>query len=388
MHILAHATPSKGPGGDFQHENSDKTSFRNSILDSLPSRQLGLLARLLRWLKRGLVALGFACAFAAVAIGLTPAALSHPTGLRVALGLVNTVSPIHLEVDNIIAGWQKPLQVHGVRIKEKGTLKRKHRVPGRKQEYGEKQKDRFSGAQAPNGAANSLMQQVSTEVSGKKGIPIQSGDGTTDQDEERSSGTISTGTGTTLISFNRLQTTTSLWSIFCQNPSDVIISDPHFNVTLNPLGNLRIVQTLQDAGLTPMPRGAETRLPPQSSSPQQKPEAAVEGESAAAAAAAIPVVPLSLQRVSEEVPFSGEVRMGNCHVVFTSGRLLAPMGLHDILGDTTHFEILVGSEKIEEEALEEESRAGFVGDKEGETSSLGEWARHTPVVELPEDVGE
>lgn len=71
-------------------------------------------------LCRRLALAAAALAAAAVAI-LAPApyVLSHPAGLRVALGVLNALGPATLHADSVSAGWWQPLVVEGLYIAER-----------------------------------------------------------------------------------------------------------------------------------------------------------------------------------------------------------------------------------------------------------------------------
>ena len=399
-HIAARATPGKNTNGeDSQNEGTSNQGPQKTNL-SVTSPFGSFLINLFRWVSRWIfTALGSLALLVALAIGFTPAILSHPAGLQATLGIVNTMTPLHVEVDYVIAQWQQPLEIHGVRIKEKVTRKRKHTLLGRKQENGasaEQQSSSSSLEPRENGndffSSSTLRTSSRSAETGRKlenSVLVQDEDQdgaiSTDLQSSSTSSTtpLSPTLGTTLVEFDRIRSISTLFNLISGNPSDIIISYPQIDVTLNPSGNLKLLQTLQDAGLTPVPYAKET---PKSSSSSQH---AQQDEEYPQITTSVPVpVPQSLQQVAEEVPFSGELRIGSCHVALTSGRLRAPAGLRDILGDSTHFEVLLGDDVIEEVAQEEESRVGFVvAGEENEGSSIGEWARHKPIVDLPKEVG-
>jgi hypothetical protein len=51
-------------------------------------------------------------------LAAAPYVLSNPLGLRLALGLANLATPsdVRLHIDSVEAGWQLPLQLHGLRL--------------------------------------------------------------------------------------------------------------------------------------------------------------------------------------------------------------------------------------------------------------------------------
>jgi hypothetical protein len=173
---------------------------------------------------------------------------------------------------------------------------------------------------------------------------------------------------------------------------------------LNEQGNFRVLQALQDAALAPLPRSEKKEI-------QQKSHSTSRRAATYSSTTTSTVALRSLQHVSTSIPFSGEIRAGNIHVALTSGQFLAPADFQEIFANSNdnkitsddssgriqtapaiHFEVLMGSETIEEEAKLEEQNAEFVDringqEPEQSESSLAEWARQKPAVQLPVDVG-
>jgi hypothetical protein len=78
-------------------------------------------------LRRALAAAAVLSSLALAFLALTPTLISHPSGLRTVLQLVNaTVPAVTVEVDSLKAGWRRPIEVNGIKIVEK-QHKHKHK---------------------------------------------------------------------------------------------------------------------------------------------------------------------------------------------------------------------------------------------------------------------
>jgi hypothetical protein len=312
-------------------------------------------------LRRTLKAAAVLSSIALALVAITPTLLSHPSGLSTALHVINaTVPAVTIEIDSLNAGWRRPLEIHGVKIFEKTN--------------------------------NKIATKKST-IDSKR----------------------------TLLEVQKIKSTASLVDLALRGcPSDVIVAGPRVNVTINDQGNLRILQALQDAGVAPLPRQNGKQEDKDGETRQQEATILFSTDDAAKFKADTMASSSSLQQISASIPFSGEIRAGNMHVAFTSGQFLAPTEFRELfvhmkkdisaksLADfgmqntapavevpEIHFEVLMGGETIEEEAKIEEQQAGFVNTvgenlekkEEEEESSLADWARQKPSVQLPPDVG-
>ncbi|KAL4543199.1 hypothetical protein Ndes2526B_g03861 [Nannochloris sp. 'desiccata'] len=355
LSIPVAAAASGDPSEDSYDDTEYASQLRSNIFENKkPAFGLKTIENFFLQLLRRIVTA--AAVFSGVALALlaiTPTLLSHPTGLSTALNLVNaTVPAVTVEVDSLKAGWRQPLEIKGVKIIEKNIK--------------------------------------------------NTGNNKSNFDSKR-----------TLLEVQKIKSTATLLDLaLLGRPSDMIVTRPLVDVTMNEQGNLRVLQALQDAGLAPLPRqnGKQHVVIPSTSSVTDvaAPAAAADAPNTAKAGT---MASSSLQQVAISIPFSGEIRAGKVHVALTSGQFLAPTEFQELFADnkdTTrgtgiksgnaaevpeiHFEVLMGGESIEEEAKLEEQQAGFVytgqdHEKKEEESSLADWARRKPSVQLPPDVG-
>ena len=369
--IKVHAgSSSGGPLGEGSNDNKEPNE---SLRQSTPFDIKKFLVKLF---QRAAAAAAVLSSIALALVALTPTLLSQPSGLNTALRFVNaTVPAVTVEVDSVKAGWRRPLEIHGIRILEqnKKVLTKENATAGE----------------------NKAVEK-----------------------------------GRTLVDIEKIKSTGTLLDVcLLGRQTDVIVASPKVDVTMNENGsNLRIVQALQDTGLSPVPRISSESLQNKEEGRRGKEGEQIAGGSGAVAVASAPPAGVSsfssLQKVTCSIPFSGEIRAGNIHVALTSGEFLAPTEFQEIFAvdkpDTStendggqsntsssssadggsgkvssapqlHFEVLMGGETIEEEAQLEEQSAGFIdktvtiGNKE--ESSLADWARKKPSVQLPSDVG-
>ena len=388
--VAAHATHPRGGEEDAEAQEGSQTVHTQHQHHQHQQEDSNWMSVLGKWFRRLLTAAGIFFSITLAALALTPSFLSHPAGLRTALRAVNMVAaPLRAEIDSVDVKWNSPVEVHGVRVMANvdDTVDTKSGlISGGDANRISVKPSRLDGEASP----------LSLSRSGSSGGG--SGGGASkivNQNNEKEK----VGLERQLLSVDRIKTTATLWSLACGHSTDVLVSSPEVDVTLNAQGNLRVLQVLQDAGIAPLPRDRRPPSPPSSSSTLDTATKSTKLSSSAAAAAAT-ITPLALQQIDSLIPFSGEIRAGSVHVALSSGHFLAPADFKEVLGECVHFEVLLGGEIIEEEAKNEEINAGFVDSTsadgeieidgmDGKQSLLAQWVREKPSKdEVPADIGD
>ncbi|EFN51561.1 hypothetical protein CHLNCDRAFT_140035 [Chlorella variabilis] len=208
-----------------------------------------------------------AAAAAAALVAAAPYALSHPLGLRLALATANLAvpAPVSFHLDRLEAGWQQPLQLHGLRIVERSS--------GSSSAGADGGLDGFRGAsfdpsssEEEEAAAAPPPQPAAAAAAGAAGAGggarhRQRGRGTGGSAVASPPAAAAAGAGgarrrRTLVQVERLRTGQTLWQLLRGEQVEAIVSRPQVDCTFNAAGTPRLLAVLQQAGLVPVPHPA------------------------------------------------------------------------------------------------------------------------------------
>lgn len=267
--------------------------------------------------------------FAGSLIGIAPYVLSHPVGLHAMVAAINTLGQVRLSVDAVSLGWNRPVSIQNLKLVERSIVR-----------------------PVENAVLNKLQFIEDSSTSEEEG-----------EGEEDSSHSFLLPRRATLFAADTITTTASLWEIvFQKKHTDIIVTRPVLDSTLNAKGEVRISRFLEDVRLSPPP------LHQGSASAKNKRQSNK-------------VAPMDLQIPGNTpIKLTGEIRSTvgrSFHIFITDGSLLAPTEMGQLLGKRAHVEILQGAAAMKEGTEE----MGVLDDE-----SL-QWTREAPTSEPPWGAG-
>ncbi|KAL4853484.1 Histone H1-II [Chlorella vulgaris] len=211
----------------------------------------------------------------AALLAAAPYVLSNPLGLRLALGLANLATPsdVRLHIDSVEAGWQLPLQLHGLRLVARSGISSSG-IGGGAATGGSDSEDASWAPFDPSSSEDDEEEAVQFTAASSTD-PAEAGPGSTAGSASDSSTAVRfkhrrrSGTGTApgdgsggvggsrrrrvLVAVERIRTTQTLLQLLLGSKADVIVSSPQVDCTLNAAGTPRLLAVLQQAGFVPTP---------------------------------------------------------------------------------------------------------------------------------------